>query len=224
MVDGAQQDIFQRHKARINRMEMLTDGLKREDIYKLITGCVVPRPIAWVSSLNENGTVNLAPFSTFTFVASYHPMLGFNVGRRKDRPKDTTRNIQEIGDYVVNIADELLLNDLHSSSFEYPPGVSEPEVLGLETVASTIVRSPRIVLSPISMECRLVSITDFSGNGDGFVVGQVLAFHVRDDLLDGMKIDSRKLRPVSRLAGENYGHLGEIISMVTSSNGPPPSR
>ena len=63
-------------------MEMLTEGLKREDIYKLITGCVVPRPIAWVSSLNENGTVNLAPFSTFTFVASYPPMLGFNVGRR----------------------------------------------------------------------------------------------------------------------------------------------
>ena len=205
-------------------MEMLTEGLKREDIYKLITGCVVPRPIAWVSSLNENGTVNLAPFSTFTFVASYPPRLGFNVGRRKDRPKDTTRNIQEIGDYVVNIADESMLNDLHSSSYEYPPGVSEPEELGLETVASTIVRSPRIALAPISMECRLVSITDFSGNGDGFIVGEVLVFHVRNDLLSGMKIDSKKLRPLSRLAGENYSSLGEIVTMQTNSNGTPASR
>lgn len=205
-------------------MEIRSDGLKKEEIYKLITGCVVPRPIAWVSSLNENGSVNLAPFSTFTFVSSYPPMLGFNVGRRLDRPKDTTRNIREIGDYVVNIADESMLNDLHTSSYEYPPGVSETEVLGLETVASTIVRSPRLAAAPISMECRLVSVTDFSGNGDSFVVGQVLVFHVRDDLLIGMKIDSRKLRPVSRLAGGNYGHLGEIVSMLTSSNGIPPSR
>jgi len=205
-------------------MEIRSDGFKKEEIYKLITGCVVPRPIAWVSSLNENGSVNLAPFSTFTFVSSFPPMLGFNVGRRLDRPKDTTRNILDIGDYVVHIADESMLDDMHKSSFAYPPGVSEAEVLGLQTVASTIVRTPRLAAAPISMECRLTSITDFSGNGDGFVVGEVLMFHVRDDLLDGMKIDSNKLRPVSRLAGENYAYLGEIVSMSTSSNGPPPSR
>ena len=203
-------------------MEILSSQLKVDEVYNLITGCVVPRPIAWVSSMNNDGSTNLAPFSTFTFVSANPPMLGFNVGRRPDRPKDTTRNIRETGDYVVHIADESMLNNLHKSSYEYPPGVSETEMLGLQTVASTIVRCPRLSAAPISMECRLISITDFSGNGDGFIVGEVIAFHIRDDLLDGMKIDSRKLRPVSRLAGENYGYLGEIVSMLTSSNGAPP--
>lgn len=199
-------------------MEIRADSLGSEDSYKLITGCVVPRPIAWVCSLNAQGLVNLAPFSTFTFVCSFPPMLGFNVGRRLGRQKDTARNIRATGDYVVNIADETLLEALHQSGEAFPAEVSEAEALGLQTVASSVVQTPRLAVAPISMECTLASITDFSGTGAEFVVGKVLAFHVRDDLLDGVKVDSRRLRPICRLAGPNYAHLGDIVSMLSSPN------
>jgi flavin reductase (DIM6/NTAB) family NADH-FMN oxidoreductase RutF len=194
-------------------MELHSCNLSSEESYRLLTGCVVPRPIAWVTSLHENGSVNLAPFSTFTFVCSFPPMLGFNVGKRLDRQKDTPRNIRRIGDYVVHIADAPMLGDLHDSSIDHASGVSECELLGLKTVRSSLIQTPRLSQAPIGMECRLSSITDFSGTGAEFIVGHVVAFHVRDGLLNGVKIDSSKLGPVSRLAGPNYAHLGEIVTM-----------
>ncbi|MGQ3003547.1 MAG: flavin reductase family protein [Hydrogenophaga sp.] len=197
-------------------MEFFAESLDKDESYKLISGCVVPRPIAWVSTLNQDGGTNLAPFSAFTFVCTYPPMLGFNIGPKLGRRKDTARNIVRTNEYVVNIADQTMVNDLHQSSFEYPEDVSETEMLGLKTVASTRVCVPRLDVAPISMECRLTSITDFSGTGAEFVVGKVLAFHVRDDLVNGVKIDSSRLRPLCRLAGPNYAGLGETITMLTS--------
>ena len=201
-------------------MEIHTDTLNAQGSYKLITGCVVPRPIAWVSTLNERGRVNLAPFSAFTFVCSFPPMLGFNVGRRLGEQKDTSRNIRVDGDYVVNIADESMLEALHLSSFEHPPEVSEAELLGLETVACSIVRGQRLAKAPISMECRLTQILTFGSSGADFMVGEVLLFHVRDDLMVNGKIDSGRLRPICRLAGPNYAQLGEILTMKPVSRLP----
>ncbi len=201
-------------------MEIHTDTLNAQGSYKLITGCVVPRPIAWVSTLNERGRVNLAPFSAFTFVCSFPPMLGFNVGRRLGEQKDTSRNIRVNGDYVVNIADESMLEALHLSSFEHPPEVSEAELLGLETVACSIVRGQRLAKAPISMECRLTQILTFGSSGADFMVGEVLLFHVRDDLMVNGKIDSGRLRPICRLAGPNYAQLGEILTMKPVSRLP----
>jgi flavin reductase (DIM6/NTAB) family NADH-FMN oxidoreductase RutF len=193
-------------------MEIPADALGSEESYKLISGCVVPRPIAWVSTANEDGGTNLAPFSAFTFVCAYPPMLGFNIAPRLGQRKDTIRNIVRTNEYVIHIADETLVNELHQSSFDYAENVSETEMLGLETVASSKVGARRLAAAPISMECRLTSITDFSGTGAEFVVGKVLAFHVRDDLLNGVKIDSSRLRPLCRLAGPNYASLGETIT------------
>lgn len=181
--------------------------------YKLLTGSVVPRPIAWVSSGIAPEPINLAPFSTFTFVSPMPPMLGFNCGQRGDQRKDTARNIRAHGEFVVNIADEALLEALHLSSDEYPADVSEVELLGLSTAPSTHIRTPRIAQAPISMECRLSQVLNFGAMGHEFFVGEVLAFHVRDDLYNKGKIDTAKLRPVCRLGGPNYAKLGEIVTL-----------
>lgn len=194
-------------------MEIRADSLDDEAAYKLLTGAVVPRPIAWVTTLNPVGGVNLAPFSAFTFVSSYPPMLGFNVGRRGLETKDTSRNIHACGEFVVHIGDETMIEAIHLSAVEHPPEVSETELLGLETVASERVRPARLASAPISMECRLHEILRFGATGSEFIVGEVLLFHVRDDLISGGKIDTAKLRPVCRLGGPNYARLGEIVTM-----------
>jgi flavin reductase (DIM6/NTAB) family NADH-FMN oxidoreductase RutF len=201
-------------------MEIRTESLSMEASYKLITGTVVPRPIAWVTTQNELGGTNLAPFSAFTFVSSYPPMVGFNVGRRVGEQKDTSRNIHAYGEFVVNIADETMVEALHLSSFEHAPEISEADLLGLETVGSAIVRPRRLASAPVSMECRLTEILSFGKSGSEFMVGEVLMFHIRDDLYVDGKIDSGRLRPLCRIAGPNYAKLGEIIAMQPISKLP----
>lgn len=194
---------------------MLVDPnqLNAETSYKLVTGTVVPRPIAWVSSGTEPGQTNLAPFSAFIFLSSYPPILGFNCGRRAGTQKDTSRNINAYREYVVNIPDESLLDAVHQSSQDFAPEVSEVTTLGLETAPSVRIRTPRIKQAPISMECELQEILSFGGSGAEFFVGRVVMFHVRDDLYKDGKIDTARLRPICRIGGPNYAPLGEIITM-----------
>ena len=140
-------------------------------------------------------------------------MLGFNCGMRGDTRKDTSRNINAYGEYVVNIADESLLEALHLSSEDHPPHVSEVELLGLETAPSVLIRTPRLARAPISMECRLHQVLSFGSTNPEFFVGEVVMFHIRDDLYHNGKIDTKKLRPICRLGGPTYATLGEIITM-----------
>jgi flavin reductase (DIM6/NTAB) family NADH-FMN oxidoreductase RutF len=194
-------------------MEFAASTLGPEAMYKLLTGIVVPRPIAWVTTLIPGGGVNLAPFSAFTFVSNKPPMVGINVGRKAGVLKDTGNNIHSSGEFVVNIPDDSMIEPVHLSAVEYPPEVSEAELLGLDVVASATIRTPRLALAPISMECRLHRAIAFGDTGSEFMVGEVLAFHIRDDLYVNGKIDTSKLRPICRLGGPNYARLGEIVSM-----------
>lgn len=180
--------------------------------YKLLCGVVVPRPIAWVSTRSGAGISNLAPFSCFTFVSHRPPMLGVSIGRRPDGFKDTARNIHETQEFVVHIGDESLLDPLHRSGGEFPPEVSEAELLGLELVPSKLVAPLRVARAPVAMECRLHRVIDLGSNQ--FFVGEIQLFHLRDGLAIGNKVDSVKLRPVARLGGPNYATLGEIIGMT----------
>ncbi|WP_322013894.1 flavin reductase family protein [Paraburkholderia sp. J12] len=191
-------------------MEIAIDSLNVESSYKLLTGIVVPRPIAWVTTINEDGVVNLAPFSCFTFVSAYPPMVAINFGRKAGNMKDTPSNIHLNKEYVVNIADETMMNDLHQSSFEYPSHVSEVGELGLETAPSTIVRPPRLARAPASMECRFNQQLEFGDTGSQFIVGDVVMFHVRDDLYSNGKIETEQMRPLMRLGGPVYGTLGQV--------------
>jgi len=194
-------------------MDFAAAGLDAEATYKLLVGVVVPRPIAWITTLNAVGGVNLAPFSAFTYVSVKPPMLGINCGRKSGVLKDTGTNIQREREFVVHIADETLVRPLHESAIEFPPEVSEVAELGLETLPSMELRTPRLAIAPIAMECRYHSATPYGATGSEFIVGEVLRFHIRDGLCVHGKIDTMQLRPLCRLGGPNYASLGELIRM-----------
>lgn len=187
--------------------------LAAEEAYKLVIGAVVPRPIAWVSTLNAGGRVNLAPFSAFTFVSPKPPMLAISVGRKAGTYKDTARNILENEEFVIHIADQALLGPLHQSSYEYEPDVSEVDELGLATLPSKIIRTPRLAAPPIAMECRLRHVMEFGETRSRLIVGEVVMFHFRDGLVENGKIDTKALDPICRLGGPRYATLGKIITM-----------
>jgi flavin reductase (DIM6/NTAB) family NADH-FMN oxidoreductase RutF len=187
--------------------------LSADESYKLMTGVVVPRPVAWVTTIAANGGVNLAPFSTFTFVSPKPPMLAFSVGQRGGIYKDTARNILANEEYVVHIADRALIEAVHGSAVEHPPDVSEVEMLGLVTEPSLHVKPPRVAAAPIAMECRLRQCLEFGETRSRLIVGEVVAFHFRDGLMKGGKIDTKVLDPLCRLAGPNYATLGDIVTM-----------
>lgn len=194
-------------------MQLDPKTLPAEEAYKLLVGIVVPRPIAWVTTLSASGVVNLAPFSAFTFVSPKPPMLAISVGRNAGVYKDTARNILSGEEFVVHIADQSLLEPLHLSSIEHPPHVSEVAELGLATEPSRHVKPPRLALVPIAMECRLRHCIEFGETRSRLLVGEVVLFHVRDRLLQDGKIDTRALDPICRLGGPRYATLGEIVTM-----------
>ena len=187
--------------------------LGAEKAYRLLTGIVVPRPIAWVTSLSQAGTVNLAPFSAFTFVSLKPPMLAISVGRKSGVYKDTARNILDREEYVIHIADSPLMSAVHESSAEHPPEVSEVEVLGLETTPSDHIAVPRLTAAPIAMECRFRQCLEFGDTRSRLIVGEVVAFHIKDDLLANGKIETESLDPIARIAGPRYARLGEIFTL-----------
>ncbi|MES2183734.1 MAG: flavin reductase family protein [Pseudomonadota bacterium] len=188
-------------------------SLTPEATYRLMSGIVVPRPIAWITTLSDTGVVNLAPFSCFTFVSNKPPLLGINIGRKAGQRKDTAANIHAMGEFVVNIGDASHMAAIHESSAEHAPDVSEAELLGLDTLPGVAVRVPRLADAPVSMECRLDRVIPFGDTGAEFVVGEVLVFHVREGLLHNGKIDTRALDPVCRIGGPNYATLGEIVTL-----------
>ena len=187
--------------------------LGAEDCYKLLSGLVVPRPIAWISTCNAAGLVNLAPFSCYTFVCSKPPMVGVNIGLRDGAMKDTARNIREMKAFAVNIGDEPMLPAIHQSADEYGPAESETDLLGLACVASDRIAVPRLRDVPASMECHLHSIQGFGDTGSEFIVGEVVRFHFREGVCVDGKVDIAKLRPVGRIGGLQYCELGQLINM-----------
>jgi flavin reductase (DIM6/NTAB) family NADH-FMN oxidoreductase RutF len=187
--------------------------LDAETAYRLITGVVVPRPIAWVTTLSNSGVVNLAPFSAFTFVSPKPPMLAISVGRKGGIYKDTAQNILNNEEYVVHIADSSLMTAVHESSTEHPPDVSEVEELRLSTLPGERIKVPRLAAAPVAMECRFRQCLEFGETRSRLIVGEVLVFHIRDGLLQNGKIETKALDPIARIAGPRYARLGEIITL-----------
>ena len=187
--------------------------LDPETAYRLITGVVVPRPIAWVTSLSTTGVLNLAPFSAFMFVSPKPPMLAISVGRKGNIYKDTAQNILNNEEYVVHIADSSLMNAVHESSTEHPPEVSEVDELGLATLPGERIKVPRLAAAPIAMECRFRQCLEFGETRSRLIIGEVLVFHIRDGLLNNGKIETEALDPIARIAGPRYARLGEITTL-----------
>jgi len=183
--------------------------------YKLLIGCVVPRPIAWVSTVDTAGVRNVAPFSFFMGVCGDPPTIAFSSGPRGSGRKDTARNIQTVGDFVVNVVDDAHAEAMNASSGEYPPEVDEFSVAGLTSAPGVRVRSPRVATAPISLECRLVRIVEIGHGPHSVVFGEIVYMHVRDGLYDPStgRIDVAALRPVGRLAGHMYSHTNDLFEL-----------
>lgn len=185
-------------------------GIDTATAYRLLCGVVAPRPIAWITSIDENGVVNAAPFSSYNYVAHSPPMLAVNIGTRNGGLKDTARNIEQTGEFVVNVATEANMELMHQTSAEFAPGVSEAEALDIALLPSSQVRPPRIAVSPVQMECRLHQRVPL-GRLNTLYIGEVVAFHLSDAVYDGKHVDTARLRPIARLGGPYYAALGEIF-------------
>ena len=177
-------------------------------VYKLLIGSVVPRPIAFVSTVNSEGAFNVAPFSFFTVASSNPPVLVFTVGRRAipNPRKDTLRNITTTREFVVNIVSEEIGENMNLCAGDYPPEIDEFEVSGLTPIPSDLVKAPRVAESHINMECRLLYTIEMSGfvNGGNLVLGEVVRFHIDDAYVSNFRIDQDKLRAIGRMAGNTY--------------------
>lgn len=198
-------------------MEIDPATLSRRDGYFLMISAIVPRPIAFVTTRGRNGHTNAAPFSYFTGVSSSPPSLLICSGRRPDGVKDTERNILETGEFVVNVVVERMMEAVVIAGTDHPPEVSEIDLAGLEVIPGARVAAPRVVASPVSLECRLLQSIDVAGSA--VIAGEVVWMHVRDDLLMPSPhsatpvIDPVKLQPIARLGGDFYARLGEVFEL-----------
>jgi len=187
------------------------------DIYKLMIGMIVPRPIAFVSTVDVAGVRNLAPFSYFTACGSNPPVVCFSTSVRSGPLpyKDTLKNVQATGEFVVNIVSEEFAAQMNMSSAEVAPEVDEFELSGLTPISSDLIKPPRVAESKVQMECRLhqiVPVSDRPGGGI-LVLGEVLRFHVLESLLDGYKIDPDKLNAIGRMGGPTYVRTHDRFEM-----------
>lgn len=190
-------------------MEIVPEELAYRDIYKLLTGSIIPRPIAWVSTLNDAGQPNLAPFSFFTAVSSKPPTILFCPGIRSTDggQKDTYHNIRASEEFVINFVTEALAEAMNITATELPPEVNEFERAGLTPAPSTAVRPPRVAESPIHFECRLKQIVTIHDNPGGghIVIGEVVHMHFDDSVYkEGNYIDLQAYDAIGRLAGGGY--------------------
>ncbi len=191
------------------------------DIYKLMIGMIMPRPIAFVSTVDAAGNRNLAPFSYFTACSSNPPVVCFCTSVRSGpRPhKDTLENIRATGELVVNIVSEEIAEQMNLCSAEVPPEVDEFELSGLTPLESDLVKPPRVAESKVQMECRLrqILVVSEEPGGGSLVLGDVLRFHIEEALLDdqkgGYKIDPDKLNAIGRMGGPIYTRTRDRFEM-----------
>jgi flavin reductase (DIM6/NTAB) family NADH-FMN oxidoreductase RutF len=183
--------------------------------YRILVGAVVPRPIAFVSTISPEGVYNLAPFSFFNVVCGDPPVVCFSPIWRNP-PKDTIVNIRATGEFVVNIVSEDFADRMNICSGEYPSSVDEFKMSGLTPVESVVVRAPRVRESHVNMECKLMQIVDVSARpmGGSLVIGEVVRFHVDDAVIDEFRIDADKLRAVGRMSGSDYARTRDRFSLV----------
>jgi flavin reductase (DIM6/NTAB) family NADH-FMN oxidoreductase RutF len=199
-------------------MELDPETRPWSSVYKILIGAVVPRPIGWISSLDEHGRRNLAPFSFFNAVCARPPHIVFSpLVRETDAgEKDTLRNVRATGEFVVNIVTEALAEAMNLSSTELPPEADEFSVAGLTAAPSVVVKAPRVAESPVHLECRVAHLLELGGQPGAatLVVGRVVHLHVdRSVLLGDDKIDLARLRPIGRLSGAAYCRVTDIFEM-----------
>ncbi|WNB91296.1 flavin reductase family protein [Bacillus sp. NEB1478] len=191
--------------------------LSLKENYKFLTGSIIPRPIAFVSTLSEEGVLNAAPFSYFNALTADPPLIAISIGRKDGVQKDTSRNAAAKGEFVVHIPDESYIEAVNKTAANLPPDESEVDLAKLTPVDSIKVKIPGIAEANIRMECVVEQIIPLGGTPEkpatDLLIGKVVHYHISDDLYKDGKIHAGKLRPVGRLAGTNYTKLGELFSL-----------
>lgn len=187
------------------------------DVYHAIVGVVTPRPIAWVTTCDLHGRVNLAPFSFFNAFGANPPIVVFSPTLRRDgTKKDTLLNVEATGEFVVNAAVASLATQLNQSAKELPFGESEVDLVGLHTTPATKIRPPRLTESPVHLECKVRQILPM-GTGPiaaNLVIGEVVFIHVADSVLDSHgKVDPHKLQTIARLGGDYYARTTDLFEL-----------
>lgn len=190
------------------------------DRYHLMTATILPRPIAWVTSLGASGDIDLAPFSYFSGISAEPPLVSTSIGPRRDGTmKQTLRNIEHTREYVIHVVDEAHAHHMVETAGRHPHGESKADLVGLDTIASEEVTVPRLVEAPVALECRLHDLYRPPRTTACIVVGEVLRWHIRDSMTDRdpeterLMVDVHKLRPLGRLGYDQYCPVREVFEM-----------
>jgi flavin reductase (DIM6/NTAB) family NADH-FMN oxidoreductase RutF len=188
-----------------------------QDLHQLLGSIIAPRPIAFVSSVGEDGIFNLAPFALFTRISLKPALVGISLSWRKDgSKKDTLLNIESVKDFVICVVNETLAEPMNKASDQYPHNIDEFAEAGLTPVKADLVKAPLVAESPINMECRMAQVLEFGEFPDksSFIIGELLRVHVREDLFVDGKIQMSKLRVIGRLGGSGlYCRTTDLFEM-----------
>lgn len=198
-------------------MQFDPNELEHSAVYKLLTGSVIPRPIGWISTIDEKGNNNLAPFSYFNAVGEDPPHVMFSTVRGNNTNKDTLNNVLSNGQFVVNMVTEELAEQMNTTSQSVASDVDEFQLANLTPISSVKIKPMRVKESPISFECELVHhyfLENHKNGGACIIIGRIIMMHFADDiLLENYKINIETYKPIARLAGSNYAKLGELFSI-----------
>jgi flavin reductase (DIM6/NTAB) family NADH-FMN oxidoreductase RutF len=204
-----------------NYLEFDPAIVDKRQVYRLLTGAVVPRPIGWASTVNAKGVTNLAPFSFFTVVCVIPPMISLTIARNPDgSEKHTLRNVRETGEFCFNVVTEPVWKEMVDSANAFPADDSEFAETGLTAIPSVKVKPPRVKEVPIHFECKLDRVIELGPNRHPLVIGEVVYMHVDPACMTGGYIDMKKLNPIGRLNGFFYASLGEIYERAFDDGQP----
>lgn len=200
-------------------LDLCLADLEPRERYKALSAVVIPRPIAFVTVLMEDGRLNAAPHSFFNVFSEDPPLIALGVALRPDKTqKDTTRLIQRNGEFVVNLVDAPLAKAMNDAAIEFPPDISEVEALGLETLPSTDIKTPRLKAAPFAYECKHRVTLNFTPER-AIMIGEVLRLHARDGLMDPktLRVDIEAYNPVGRLFGDLYSLQHAVFDLKRES-------
>lgn len=192
------------------------DALSERDNYKLLTGSIIPRPIAFITSISEDGKINAAPFSYFNIVSANPPMISVSLQRSNGSMKDTARNIKAMREFVVHIVDEENVREINETAASLSYGKNELERTSFTLAESTTISVPGIQEAKVRFECTLEHTLELGSASEvstDFLIGKITQYHIDDTVYQDGKIDPQVLGAVSRLAGSNYSTLGEIFAI-----------
>lgn len=198
-------------------MHFSSSDITSATAYKLLVSTILPRPIAFVTTISQSGIPNAAPFSFFNAMGSNPPVVALGFEPKQDGcNKDTATNILETKEFVVNMVDEQLSVQMNQCAADLASDIDELQLAKLDTLPSIEVTPPRISASPVSLECKLYNNMELEGGGH-IIIGKVLHFHLRDNVvtsLDPLRISLEEIAPISRLSGPHYGRVNDVFKII----------